>query len=89
VARRFAQRRSNYLVSDAWTCYTRLKEGSVFSEEPEGIFYSPEPRWESDEGTMEWFNTMIAIADGAEPPADFPLGDPLEDDCAGSPSMMA
>lgn len=71
VAKRFAQRRSNYKDSKAWACYTRLVDTGVFSEEPEGLVYTEgvEP-WESD--PMLWLDTLIRIADGAEPPEHLP-----------------
>lgn len=77
VARRFAQRRSNYLTSQAWDCYQRLLAQRVFNEDPDGVFYDPAPQWEDGDGPLVWFDTMVTIAAGAEPPADFPVGGPL------------
>ena len=67
VAKRFAQRRSNYKTSKAWSCFTRLIELGIFSEEPEGIVWEEgsEP-WTSD--PMLWLDTLIQCADGADPP---------------------
>lgn len=77
VARRFAQRRSNYAKSRAWECYQRLLFQRVFNEEPEGVFYDPSPEWEEGNGPLDWFDVVVDIAAGAEPPADFPVGGPL------------
>lgn len=71
-ARRYAQRRSNYQTSKAWSCYQNLIKAGVFCEEPEGIAWTEgvEP-WTSDE--ILWLNTLVLIAEGNKPPKGFPV----------------
>ena len=63
-ARRFSQRRGNYRSSRAWSCYCNLVESGIFSESPEGLIYVEEPRYETNEGVMEWFDLVCRIANG-------------------------
>lgn len=53
-------------------CYERMVNIGLFSEEPEGVAWTPgsEP-WESD--PIGWLHEVIHIADGQEPPVGFPL----------------
>jgi hypothetical protein len=70
AARRFAQRRSQYQVSRAWHCYTNLIDAGLFSEDPEGIAYTPTEPYEGQ--PLLWFDTVVRIADGMAAPQGLP-----------------
>lgn len=75
-AKRFAQRRSGYVNSFAWECYSNLVNAGIFSEAPEGVVYDETPEYETDEGVMEWFDTLCRIAEGEVVPKGFPHARP-------------
>ncbi|MDB4278649.1 hypothetical protein N9917_03525 [Deltaproteobacteria bacterium] len=72
AARRFAMRRQNHEASPAWAAYCNLITAGLFSLDPEGIYYDTAPEWETDDGVMEWFDTLSRVADGEEVPEGFP-----------------
>ena len=71
-AKRFAQRRSAYTESLPWVFYCNLIDAGLFSEEPEGIIYDETPKYETDEGVMEWFDTLCRVAEGEAVPEGLP-----------------
>lgn len=64
-------------------CYDRLVEVGLFCEDPWGVAWigNTEP-WESD--PILWLHELIRIADGQEPPAEFPL---FRGDAGGHPHL--
>ena len=72
VARRYLKKRRAYQDTAPYQMYCRLIDEGIFSEDPQGVYYESDPKWEDDAGTMAWFNTIILIAEGMKVPEDFP-----------------
>lgn len=69
AARRYASKHN--LSSPAWARFTRLVEVGLLLIDPEGIAWDEgaEP-WQSD--PLHWFDTIVRVAAGAEPPPNLP-----------------
>ena len=60
-------------TSNAWKAYLNLVKAGLVVEEPEwGIVYEEMPCWESEEGTMLWFEALVGVAAGCPPPPHLP-----------------
>jgi hypothetical protein len=71
TAHRYASKSSKN--SQAWKRWSRLTELGIISEHPEGVVWDEgvEP-WESD--PMLWFDTLVEVSAGKEPPVNLPRG---------------